>query len=137
MRSPEEAFLDQKSFNYRFINCDAITELRVLSYNKEGIFRENLFGESGAAFNVNYSKELEREKEALVHAHQIPMTSEERPIRIFWALHERFPDVRWVGQSIHVPSKGIWLKPLWDEGSLKGPEGDDLAFVKRLLRDRK
>lgn len=91
--------------------------------------------ESGAAFNVNYNTEMEREAQALKTAHQIPLTTEERPVRIFWALHERFPDVRWVGQSINVPSKNIWVKPGWEEGTTRGPEGEDLAFVKKVVRE--
>jgi hypothetical protein len=80
---------------------------------------------------------LEREREAMTNSHRIPMTTEERPVKIFAKLTERFPDVRWVGQAIHIPAVNIWVKPPWEEGALKGPEGEDLALVRRVVRETK
>ena len=96
-----------------------------------------MFSEIGAEFNVNYQKELEREKLVLEQIDKIPLTAEERPIRVFGILNEKFPDVRWVGQSINVPSKGIWVKYPWEVANLKGPEGEEMNFVRKVVKETK
>ena len=96
-----------------------------------------MFSEIGPEFNVNYQRELDREKQVLENVDKIPMTVEERPIRVFWILNEKFPDVRWVGQSINIPSKGIWVKYPWEVNNIKGPGGDEINFVREVVRETK
>lgn len=99
------------------------------------MLRENLFGESGPAFNVNYTREIKREKTAIENIDKIPLTVEERPIRIFKKINSRFPDTKWIGRAINVPSFGIWVRPEWLEENVTGSEGEELSFVKRVVRE--
>lgn len=135
MRSEEESYAEQQTFNFRFVNCDAIVEVHPLTWNQEGVLRENLFAESGPAFNVNYTREIKREKAAVDNIDKVPLTAEERPLRIFRELNGRFPDAKWVGRAICVPSLGIWVRPEWREENVAGSEGEELSFVRRVVRE--
>ena len=67
---------------------------------------------------------------------KIPMTSEEKPNRIFSLLDQKYPDVCWVGISLNIPSKKIWIKHPWDVESVKGPDGEHLEYVKRIVNEK-
>ena len=54
------------------------------------------------AEEVDYEKELEREKKVLENIDYEPTTDEKLPLSYFKKLTKKFNDVKWIGKSLYV-----------------------------------
>ena len=105
----------------------------MLTFNKERVFRENLFQESEEEFKVDYQKEIAREKASLQHIDKIPLVNEERPLKLFQEISKVYPQVKWVGRSISVDEQDLMIKPPYQANSIFCPDRQVLFEIQDMM----
>ncbi len=104
-----------------------------MTFNKDRVFKENLFLESEEEFKVDYKREIAREKLILEKIDQVPLIQDERPLTLFKAVSRAFHDAKWVGRSISIDSVGVFIKPPYRFEDCKSRDEKSLKMIKNII----